>query len=41
MLWSKFIAPVTGVECNKNGGVSSFGPPDGAWMAAQEKILCK
>ena len=41
ILWSKFVAPVVGVEYNKNGGVSSFGPPDGAWIAAQEKTLNK
>jgi len=25
----KFTVPVSGIECNKTGGVSSLGPPDG------------
>ena len=32
----KFVAPLEGIENNKVGGVLSFGPPGGAWIAAHE-----
>ena len=33
---TKPVEPLSGMELNKKGGVLSFGPPEGDWIAAHE-----